>query len=352
MRQAPRDLKKRLETMSVYLCETTSHSAYAKAIITGFFQSVGSNVTAETSYHVWYKFFLEILNVSGSIGYPFRFGFGSNNTHNSKYHKTRSIRYSCRVWISPDSFLSDRIPFEFSGSVYLPRPSLLIINICLAVLAVKNEIHGVFNAYGPVLLPYANTLNLQIQVIDTVERICLEADSSFFPAFGYIIEVLSNHGVDFEAIQVWKTRKNKERDEGTLSPREVALLTNLLGTPIGPAGAILQGQQKSSLLQPGLDVIQGGFLEIEHDFTNQVNWNIREKNTTCKFSINSSSLLQVEVYSHNFLGKETSFEKLEMVESSSHLVRCLTTVFNMKSITADIVNIYGGTSNYGTNDEA
>ncbi|KAH0943766.1 hypothetical protein HID58_003403, partial [Brassica napus] len=151
MRQAPRDLKKRLETMSVYLCETTSHSAYAKAIITGFFQSVGSN----------------------------------------------------------------------------------------------------------------------IQVIDTVERICLEADSSFFPAFGYIIEVLSNHGVDFEAIQVWKTRKNKERDEGTLSPREVALLTNLLGTPIGPAGAILQGQQKSSLLQPGLDVIQGGFLEIEHDFTNQ-----------------------------------------------------------------------------------
>ncbi|KAG5416098.1 hypothetical protein IGI04_003665 [Brassica rapa subsp. trilocularis] len=148
MRQAPRDLKKRLETMSVYLCETTSHSAYAKAIITGFFQSVGSNVTAETSF---------------------------------------------------------------------------------------------FNAYGPVLLPYANTLNLQIQVIDTVERICLEADSSFFPAFGYIIEVLSNHGVDFEAIQVWKTRKNKERDEGTLSPREVALLTNLLGTPIGPAGAILQG---------------------------------------------------------------------------------------------------------------
>ena len=47
--------------------------------------------------------------------------------------------------------------------------------------------------------------------------------------------------MDFEAIQVWKTRKNKERDEGTLSPREVALLTNLLGTPIGPAGAILQG---------------------------------------------------------------------------------------------------------------
>ncbi|KAH0904679.1 hypothetical protein HID58_044182 [Brassica napus] len=157
MRQAPGDLKKRLETMSVYLCETTSHSAYAEAIITGFFQSAGSNVTEETS-----------------------------------------------------------------------------------LLSVKNEIHGVFNAYGPVLLPYANTLNLQIQVIDTVERICLEADSSFFPAFGYIIQVLSNHGVDFEAIQVWKTRKNKERDEGTLSPREVALLTNLLGTPIGPAGAILQ----------------------------------------------------------------------------------------------------------------
>ncbi|KAL0719526.1 hypothetical protein Bca4012_068850 [Brassica carinata] len=78
MRQAPRALTKSLEKMSVYLCENTSHSAYAKAIITGFFQSVGRNVTEETS-----------------------------------------------------------------------------------LLSVKNEIHGVFDAYGPVLLPYANTLNLQ-----------------------------------------------------------------------------------------------------------------------------------------------------------------------------------------------
>ncbi|KAG2317871.1 hypothetical protein Bca52824_020993 [Brassica carinata] len=80
MRQAPRALTKSLEKMSVYLCENTSHSAYAKAIITGFFQSVGRNVTEETS-----------------------------------------------------------------------------------LLSVKNEIHGVFDAYGPVLLPYANTLNLQLR---------------------------------------------------------------------------------------------------------------------------------------------------------------------------------------------
>ncbi|KAG5393893.1 hypothetical protein IGI04_023856 [Brassica rapa subsp. trilocularis] len=33
-----------------------------------------------------------ILNNSGSIGYPFRSGFGSDNTHNPKYQKTRSIR--------------------------------------------------------------------------------------------------------------------------------------------------------------------------------------------------------------------------------------------------------------------
>ncbi|KAF8093872.1 hypothetical protein N665_0376s0017 [Sinapis alba] len=158
MRQPPRQLATSLEKMSVYLCEDTLHSSYGKAIITGFFQSVGRNVTNETS-----------------------------------------------------------------------------------LLSVKNEIEGVLNAYGPVLVPYANTLNLQMEVIQTVERICLEADSPFFPAFGYIIQVLSNHGVEFEAVQLWKTRKNKERDEGRLSPREVALLTNLLGTPIGPGGAILQG---------------------------------------------------------------------------------------------------------------
>ena len=72
--------------------------------------------------HVWYKFFLEILNVSGSIGYLFRFGFGSDNTHNPKYHKTKSIRFLCRVWIGSDSFLSGRVRFGFLDSVYLPSP--------------------------------------------------------------------------------------------------------------------------------------------------------------------------------------------------------------------------------------
>lgn len=48
------------------------------------------------------------------------------------------------------------------------------------------------------------------------------------------------------------------------------------------------------------------------------------------------------------VGNET-FEKLGIVGSSSNLVIYLTTVFNMKSITAaKVVNIYGGTSNFGT----
>ena len=67
--------------------------------------------------------FFVILNVLGSIGYPFRFWFGSGNTHNPKYQKTGSIRYLCRVRISSDSFLSDRVRFGFSGLVYLPSPT-------------------------------------------------------------------------------------------------------------------------------------------------------------------------------------------------------------------------------------
>ena len=59
------------------------------------------------------------MNISGSIRYPFRFGFGSDKTHNSKYHKIISIRYLCQVQIDSDSFLSDRIRFRFSGLVYL-----------------------------------------------------------------------------------------------------------------------------------------------------------------------------------------------------------------------------------------
>ena len=45
--------------------------------------------------HVCYKFFFRILNVSDSLGYPFR--SGSINIHNQKYHKTRSIQYLCLV---------------------------------------------------------------------------------------------------------------------------------------------------------------------------------------------------------------------------------------------------------------
>ena len=74
----------------------------------------------------------EILNISGSIGYPFKFGFGSDNTHNPKYRKTRSIRYLCRVRIGSGSVLSDRVRFGFSDSVYLPSPSLTNQNLSLA----------------------------------------------------------------------------------------------------------------------------------------------------------------------------------------------------------------------------
>ncbi|XP_033128967.1 protein NRT1/ PTR FAMILY 2.9 isoform X1 [Brassica rapa] len=56
----------------------------------------------------------------------------------------------------------------------------------------------------------------------------------------------------------------------------------------------------------------------------------------------------ISVFCLNVLGNET-FEKLGIVGSSSNLVIYLTTVFNMKSITAaTVVNIYSGTSNFGT----
>ena len=71
---------------------------------------------------------LRILNVSDSNKYPFRFGFGSDNTHNPKYHKTKSIRYLCHVQIGSDSFLLDRIWFMFLDSVYLP---ILVIRQCI-----------------------------------------------------------------------------------------------------------------------------------------------------------------------------------------------------------------------------
>ena len=49
-----------------------------------------------------------ILNVSGSIGYPFRSGFGSDNTHNPKYQKNRIH--------SVFMLGSDRFRFIFIGS--------------------------------------------------------------------------------------------------------------------------------------------------------------------------------------------------------------------------------------------
>ena len=52
-----------------------------------------------------------ILNVSGYVGYPFRFEFGLDDTHNPKYHKTKFIRYLCQFWIGFDLFLSDQIRF-------------------------------------------------------------------------------------------------------------------------------------------------------------------------------------------------------------------------------------------------
>lgn len=65
-----------------------------------------------------------ILNVSGSIGYSFRFGFGSDSIHGPKYHKQKPFGIYVGfgfifIESDSDSFLSDRVRFGFSGSVYL-----------------------------------------------------------------------------------------------------------------------------------------------------------------------------------------------------------------------------------------
>ena len=61
------------------------------------------------------------VNVSGSIGYLFR--FGSDNTCNPKYHETRSIWYLCQIQIGSVSFLSDWTRFGVLGSINLATPN-------------------------------------------------------------------------------------------------------------------------------------------------------------------------------------------------------------------------------------
>ena len=97
------------------------------------------------------QFLFKILDVSGSIGYLFKSGFGSDNTHNPKYHKTRSIWYLCQVWIGSDLFLSDQIRFGFSGLVYLSNLNhngfYLIVNHYFKNISMILPTHELWNYY-------------------------------------------------------------------------------------------------------------------------------------------------------------------------------------------------------------
>ena len=70
-----------------------------------------------------------ILNVSNSIGYPFRSGFGSDNIYNQKYQKKGPFGIYVgfglvQIYFYRIGFGSNfRIRFEFSDSVYLSSPN-------------------------------------------------------------------------------------------------------------------------------------------------------------------------------------------------------------------------------------
>nr|AAT68368.1 hypothetical protein At3g13630 [Arabidopsis thaliana] len=110
-------------------------------------------------------------------------------------------------------------------------------------LSIQETIDLVFDAYGPILIPYATSNTTQIQIIESVEKICLEPQSPFSPVFGIIIQTLSRHCVNVEAIVDWEKRRKAAREEGTLSQQEMTLLWNMEHTQIGPTGGILEGYE-------------------------------------------------------------------------------------------------------------
>ncbi|CAH8260355.1 unnamed protein product [Arabidopsis lyrata] len=58
-----------------------------------------------------------------------------------------------------------------------------------------------------------------------------------------IIQTLSRHCVNVEAIVDWEKRRKAARERGTLSPQEMNLLRNMENTQIGPTGGILEGYE-------------------------------------------------------------------------------------------------------------
>ncbi|CAH8257829.1 unnamed protein product [Arabidopsis lyrata] len=109
------------------------------------------------------------------------------------------------------------------------------------LLSIQETIDQVFDTYGPILIQYATSKTTQIQIIESVEKICLEPQSPFFPVFGHIIQTLSRHCVNVEAIVDWEERRKEARERGILSPQEMNLLRNMENTQSGPTGGILEG---------------------------------------------------------------------------------------------------------------
>ena len=70
-----------------------------------------------------------ILNISGSIGYSFRFGFGSDNTHNQNTIKQDPFG----IYIGFGFIFIESDSVRVLNSVYLPGPSLELEN---------NQFHG------------------------------------------------------------------------------------------------------------------------------------------------------------------------------------------------------------------
>ncbi|EFH59093.1 predicted protein [Arabidopsis lyrata subsp. lyrata] len=101
----------------------------------------------------------------------------------------------------------------------------------------KPSIRFLIHIYGPILIPYATSKTTQV----CGEDICLEPQSPFFPVFGDIIQTLSRHCVNVEAIVDWEERRKEARERGILSPQEMNLLRNMENTQSGPTGGILEG---------------------------------------------------------------------------------------------------------------
>ncbi|EFH38507.1 hypothetical protein ARALYDRAFT_333411 [Arabidopsis lyrata subsp. lyrata] len=108
------------------------------------------------------------------------------------------------------------------------------------LLSIQETIDQVFDTY---IWSYPYSICHQQNYPICGEDICLEPQSPFFPVFGDIIQTLSRHCVNVEAIVDWEKRRKAARERGTLSPQEMNLLRNMENTQIGPTGGILEGYE-------------------------------------------------------------------------------------------------------------